>query len=76
MKETTDYLTVKECYTICRFQGPDPIRRAVYRGELPAVRVRANRLIIPAAAFWKWFHAKDVVPKTVKEVESKQEAVA
>jgi hypothetical protein len=67
--EITDYLTVKECWQICRFKGPEPIRRAVYRGDLPGVRIRANRLLIPAKAFWKWFHDHDVKPKLVKEVD-------
>lgn len=69
MTNETEYLTVKECWTICRFKGPEPIRRAVYRGDLPGVRIRANRLLIPAKAFWKWFHDHDVKVKEVKEIE-------
>ena len=67
--EPTQYMTVQECKKVCRFKGPEPIRRAVYRGELPGVRLRANRLLIPASACWAWFHSKDVKPKPNTEVE-------
>lgn len=64
------YLTVKECSDICRFKGPETIRRAVFKGELPGVRIRTNRILIPAKDFWEWFHARDVVPKQYeREVE-------
>lgn len=68
-KNSPEYLTVRECQKICRFRGPETIRRAVYRGELPAVRITANRNLIPAVEFWKWFHKNDVrvlKPKSVK----------
>jgi hypothetical protein len=68
-ENSPEYLTVKECQTVCRFKGPEAIRRAVYRGDLPGIRVRANRLLIPSTAFWKWFHQNDIniaKPKSVQ----------
>lgn len=62
------YMTVKECQRVAQFSGPEPIRRAVARGELPGVRPQINRLLIPTEAFFKWFHRNDVIPKVVGEV--------
>lgn len=64
-----EYLTVRECQAICRFKGPEPIRRAVYRGDLPATRVRANRLLIKTKDFWRWFHAHDVKPRPETHID-------
>lgn len=64
-----EYLTVKECQAICRFTGPEPIRRAVYRGDLPGVRITANKLLIPAKDFWKWFHRRDVKIKKAPDID-------
>lgn len=66
-KNSPEYVTVKECQAVCRFKGPEPIRRAVYRGELIAIRVRANRLLILASSFWQWFHQHDLSLKPKKE---------
>lgn len=67
--EETEYLTVKECLKICRLKAPETIRRAVQRGELPGVKMGPSKLLIPAKAFWVWFHKKDVKPRLLKEVE-------
>ena len=54
---------------ICRFKTAHPIRRAVAKGELPGIKPRKNRMIIPASAFWKWFHRNDVKPRVPSEIE-------
>lgn len=59
-RNSPEYLTVRECQEICRFKGPEAIRRAVYRGDLQGIRVRANRLLILSKSFWKWFHHNDL----------------
>lgn len=66
-KNSPEYLTVKECQEICRFKGPDAIRSAIRRGELPAVEISTNHfLLIPSTDFWKWFHRNTIPSKAVQ----------
>jgi excisionase family DNA binding protein len=58
MESETDLITMQEAAEICRFKGVTPIRDAIRRRELPALKINRRHILIPRAAFIKWMNAK------------------
>jgi hypothetical protein len=52
-----DFLTIREAADICKFQGTEPIKRAIKRGELPGINLSNAQILVPREAFKRWLLA-------------------
>jgi hypothetical protein len=55
--EKLDFFTAREAADICHFKGTEAIKRAIKRGELPAIHLSNTQILVPKDAFLRWLKA-------------------
>jgi Helix-turn-helix domain len=71
-KRETDFLTLREAADICRFKTVCPIRNAIRRRELYALKMKHRHILIPRDALDRWMTRHRMVSLSARLARAKK----